>query len=114
VRNPETIDQIRDLLGSPDPRVRRRAARAACPCHGSFDMLRALRTELRGLADSDPDPQVRAAAEHVLSDAIVVNVHEQSRTDRDHRRDARTEQARQRAAIREQRSIRRARRADEG
>lgn len=108
------VGEIRDLLGSPDPQVRRRAARAACPCHGSFEMLRALRAELRRLAVNDPDAQVRAAAEHVLSDAVVVNIHDQSRTDRDRRRDARAEQARRRAAIREQRSIRRARRGGDG
>jgi len=106
----DTVGEVRDLLRSSDPRVRRDAARA-CPCHGSFEMLRALSRELHQLADSDPDAQVRAAAEHVLSDAVIVNIHDQSRTDRDRRRDAREEQTRRRAAIRDVRSMRRARRA---
>jgi len=72
-------------------------------------MLRALSRELHQLADSDPDAQVRAAAEHVLSDAVIVNIHDQSRTDRDRRRDAREEQTRRRAAIRDERSMRHAR-----
>jgi hypothetical protein len=103
--------RLRAALASPDARTRAVAARAACPCHGSFDLLLELEPELHFLAYNDPRPRVRAAARHVLSDALVVNVNEEARARRDERRESREAQrahrARARAAARRREQRRR-------
>ena len=65
------------------------AARAACPCHGSFDLLREVQPELELLARHDPSPRVRKAARHTLGDVLNLNIHEDARARRDERREAR-------------------------
>jgi hypothetical protein len=81
--------RLRAALGSPNERTRALAARAACPCHGSFELLLELEPELHFLAFNDPSPRVREAARHVLSDALVVNVNDEARVQRDERRETR-------------------------
>ena len=77
---------IRRDLESPDERVRAKAARRACPCHGSFDLLRELGPDLRFAARNDPSPKVRREAKHVLRDAFVVNLQDDERERRLDRR----------------------------
>jgi hypothetical protein len=104
------VEQVRLLLASPDSRVRVLAARSACPCHGTFDLLRALKPELQLLAATDPDAKVRAAARHVLADAIVVNVNEEAELSRQRRADKRQERKDRKQAVRSDVAMRRARR----
>lgn len=108
------VEQVRLALASPDPRVRRLAARSACPCHGTFDLLIALKPDLQLLAATDPDTQVREAAQHVLRDAIVVNVNEEAKLDRERRAEIRRERGDRRRAVRSDVAIRRARRLSGG
>jgi hypothetical protein len=102
--------QVRALLSSPDPKVRRLAARSACPCHGSFDLLAALKGDLRRLAATDPDAKVRQAARHVLSDAIEVNIADEAELSRERGRESRQQRRDRHRAIRIHAAIRRARR----
>jgi hypothetical protein len=91
--------QVRTLLGSPDARVRALAARSACPCHGTFELLHELKDELKLLAENDPDKNVRSAAGHTLREAIELNIAEERRLSRERYREARQERRdRQRAA----------------
>jgi hypothetical protein len=68
------VAEVRMLLASPDARVRALAARSACPCHGTFELLHELRDELTLLAETDPDKKVRGAGWHTLREAIELNV----------------------------------------
>jgi hypothetical protein len=86
------------------------AARSACPCHGTFDLLIALKPKLQQMAENDSDAKVRAAARHVLSDAIVVNVNEEAELSRERRRDKRQERSDHKQAVRGDVAMRRARR----
>ena len=93
------VAQVRMLLGSADSRVRALAARSACPCHGRFELLHALKDELTVLAETDPDKNVRAAARHTLHEAIELNVAEEAKLSRDRDREGRQERRdRKRAA----------------
>ncbi len=98
------------LLGSPDPRVRARAARSACPCHGTFELLHALKAELKLLAEADPDRKVRDAAAHTLREAVELNFLEEAKLSRDRESEARQEQRARKKAVRSDMALRRARR----
>jgi hypothetical protein len=102
------VEQVRLLLESPDPRVRLLATRSACPCHGTFDLLIALKPELQLMAETDRDAKVRAAARHVLADAIVVNFNEETELSRERRRDKRQERGEHKRAVRSDVAMRRA------
>jgi len=102
------VAQVRMLLGSPDARVRALAARSACPCHGTFELLHELKDELTMLAETDPAKNVRAAAWHTLLEAIELNVAEQARLSRE--REVRQERRERRRAVRNDVALRRARR----
>jgi hypothetical protein len=104
------VEQVRLLLASPVPRVRMLAARSACPCHGTFELLHALKPELQRLAVTDPDAKVRGAARHVLTDAIVVNVNEEAELSRERRQEKRQERRDYQRAVRSDVAMRRARR----
>jgi hypothetical protein len=104
------VQQVRLLLASPSPRARRLAARSVCPCHGTFDLLLALKPELQLMAETDPDAKVRDAARHVLADAIVVNANEEHELSRERRRDKRQERRDHKQAVRDDVAMRRARR----
>lgn len=104
------VAQVRGLLGSPDPRVRALAARSACPCHGTFELLHALKDELTLLAEADPDKNVRAAAGHTLREAIELNAAEEARLSRERDREVRHERLDRRRAVRSDVALRRARR----
>jgi hypothetical protein len=100
--------QVRMLLGSPDARVRALAARSACPCHGTFELLHALKDELTLLAETDPDKNVRSAAGHVLREAIELNIAEEAKLSRERDREARQEHRDRRRAVRSDVALRRA------
>jgi len=104
------VARVRMLLGSPDPRVRALAARSACPCHGTFELLHALKDELRVLAETDPDKNVRSAAGHVLREAIELNVAEEAKLSRERGREVRRERRDRKRAARSDVALRRARR----
>jgi hypothetical protein len=104
------VAQIRVLLGSPDPRVRALAARSACPCHGTFELLHELKDELTLLAETDPDKNVRSAAGHTLREAIELNIAEESRLSREREGDERQERRNRKLAVRRDVAIRHARR----
>jgi hypothetical protein len=94
--------------------MRMLAARSACPCHGSFDLLIALKPQLQLMAETDRDAKVRAAARHVLTDAIVVNFNEEAELSRERRRDKRQERRERKQAVRGDVAMRRARRLSGG
>lgn len=102
--------QVRMLLGSPDSRVRALAARSACPCHGTFELLHELKDELRLLAETDPDKNVRAAAAHALREAIELNIAWEARLSREHDRESRRARRDRKQAVRSEVALRRARR----
>jgi HEAT repeat protein len=104
------VAQVRMLLGSPDPRVRALAARSACPCHGTFELLHELRDELTLLAETDPDKNVRSAASHTLREAIELNVAEEARLSRERDREIRQEHREHKRSVRGEVALRRARR----
>jgi HEAT repeat protein len=104
------VEEVRLLLASPDPRVRMLAARSACPCRGTFDLLIALKPELQLLAATDPDAKVRGAARHVLRDPIAVNFAEEAELARERRAEKRQERREHRRAVRSDVAMRRARR----
>jgi hypothetical protein len=104
------VAQVRMLLGSPDARVRALAARSACPCHGTFELLHALKDELTLLAETDPDKNVRAAAWHTLREAIELNAAEEAKLSRERDREVRQEHRDRRRAVRSDLALRRARR----
>jgi hypothetical protein len=104
------VAQVRLLLGSPDARVRALAARSACPCHGTFELLHELKDELKLLADTDPDKNVRAAAGHTLREAIELNVAEEAKLSRERDREVRQQRRDRRRAVRSDIALRRARR----
>jgi hypothetical protein len=66
------------LLASPDERVRAAAARAACPCHGSYDRLRSPGAGRRHSGASARSRRGRRAAKHALTDALVLNVNDEA------------------------------------
>jgi HEAT repeat protein len=102
--------QVRRLLGSPDPRVRALAARSACPCHGTFELLHELKDQLRLLAETDPDKNVRAAAGHTLREAIELNIAAEAKLARERDREVRQERRDRRRAVRSDVALRLARR----
>jgi hypothetical protein len=104
------VAEVRMLLGSPDARVRALAARSACPCHGTFELLHELKDELILLAESDPDKNVRSAASHTLREAIELNVAEAARLSRERDREVRQECADRKRAVRRHVALRLARR----
>jgi HEAT repeat protein len=104
------VAEVRMLLGSPDARVRALAARSACPCHGTFELLHALKDELTLLAETDPDKNVRSAAGHVLREAIELNVAEEAKLSRERDREVRQERRDRKRAARSDAALRRARR----
>jgi HEAT repeat protein len=104
------VAQVRMLLGSPDPRVRAIAARSACPCHGTFELLHELKDELRVLAETDPDKNVRSAAAHTLREAIELNVAEEAKLSRERDRERRQELRDRQRAVRSDVALRLARR----
>lgn len=104
------VAQVRMLLGSPDSRVRALAARSACPCHGTFELLHELKHELRVLAETDPDKNVRSAAAHTLREAIELNLAEEARLSRERDRERRQELRDRQRAVRSDVALRLARR----
>ena len=104
-----SIDEIRVLLRSTDERTRALAVRSICPCHGSFEPLRELNTEIRHLAFEDPIARVRREAKHVLGDALVVNVHDEENLMRDERWTVINERAARRPAAADSKQFRRGR-----
>jgi HEAT repeat protein len=104
------VAQVRMLLGSPDAPVRALAARSACPCHGTFELLHALKDELTLLAETDPDKNVRAAAGHTLREAIELNVAEEAKLSRERDCEVRQERRDRRRAVRSDVALRRVRR----
>jgi HEAT repeat protein len=98
------------LLGSPDPRVRALAARSACPCHGTFELLHALKDELTLLARTDPDKNVRSAAGHTLREAIELNILEEAKLSRERDREARQDRRDRKRTARSDVALRHARR----
>ncbi len=104
-----SIAEIRVLLCSTDERTRALAVRSICPCHGSFEPLRELNTEIRHLAFGDPSARVRGEAKHVLGDALVLNVHDEEKLMRDERWTAINERAARRRAAADSRQFRRGR-----
>ncbi|HTZ26299.1 MAG TPA: hypothetical protein VMC83_20050 [Streptosporangiaceae bacterium] len=102
--------EVRMLLASPDPRVRALAARSACPCHGTFELLHELKAELTLLAETDPDKKVRGAAWHTLREAIELNVAEEAKLSRDRDREVRQESRDRKRAVRRHVALRVARR----
>jgi hypothetical protein len=102
------VTEVRLLLGSPDPRVRALAARSACPCHGTFELLHQLKDELKLLAETDPDKNVRTAASHALREAIELNIAEGAKESRDH--EARQDRQERKRAARSDVALRLARR----
>jgi HEAT repeat protein len=104
------VARVRMLLGSPDAGVRALAARSACPCHGTFELLHALKDELILLAETDPDKNVRSAAGHVLREAIELNVAEEAKLSRERGREVRQERRDRQRAARNDVVLRRARR----
>lgn len=104
------VDEVRMLLGSPDPRVRALAARTACPCHGTFELLHGLKAELALLARTDPDKNVRSAAAHTLREAIELNVLEEAKLSRERDRQARQDRRDRKRAVRSDVALRLARR----
>lgn len=104
------VAHVRILLSSPDPRVRALAARSACPCHGTFELMHELKPELKRLAESDPDKNVRAAAGHTLREAIELNIAEETRLSRERDREARQARRERLQAARSDVALRLARR----
>jgi hypothetical protein len=104
------VAEVRMLLVAPDSRVRALAARSACPCHGTFALLHELRDELTLLAETDPDKKVRAAAGHVLREAIELNVAEEAKLSRERDREERQERRDRKRAVRRDVALRHARR----
>jgi hypothetical protein len=102
--------QVRMLLASPDARVRALAARSACPCHGTFALLHELRDELKLLAETDPDKNVRSAAGHTLREAIELNIAEEAKLSRERERDERQERRDRKRTARSHVALRHARR----
>lgn len=101
---------VRLLLESPDARVRALAARSACPCHGTFELLHELKDELKLLAETDPDKNVRNAASHTLREAIELNVAEEAKLSRERDREMRDESRDHKRAVRQHVALRLARR----
>jgi hypothetical protein len=104
------VAEVRMLLESPDARVRALAARSACPCHGTFELLHELKNELKVLAETDPDKNVRSAAQHTLREAIELNVAEEAKLSRERDREARYESRDRKRAARRHVALRLARR----
>lgn len=104
------VAEVRMLLRSPDPRVRALAARSACPCHGTFELLHELKDVLTLLAETDPDKKVRDAARHTLREAIELNAAEEAKLSREHDREVRQESRDRKRAVRRQVALRLARR----
>jgi hypothetical protein len=104
------VAEVRMLLASPDARVRALAARSACPCHGTFELLHELRDELTLLAETDPDKKVRGAAWHTLREAIELNVAEEAKLSRDRDREVRRANRDRKQAVRRHVALRLARR----
>jgi HEAT repeat protein len=104
------VAQVRTLFGSPDSRVRALAARSACPCHGTFELLHELKDELIRLAETDPDKNVRAAAAHTLREAIELNIAEEAKLSRERDSEVRQERRDRKRAVRGEVALRRARR----
>jgi hypothetical protein len=104
------VGQVRALLGSPDARVRALAARSACPCHGTFELLHELKDELTLLAETDPDKNVRTAAAHTLREAIELNIAEEAKLSRERDCEARQEHRDRQRAVRRDVALRLARR----
>ena len=103
------VAEVRMLLGSPDARVRALAARSACPCHGTFELLHQLKDELTLLAETDPDKNVRNAAWHTLREAIELNVAEEAKLSRERDREVRQESRDRKRAVRRHVAFRHAR-----
>ena len=104
------VAEVRVLLGSPDARVRALAARSACPCHGTFELLHQLKDELTLLTETDPDKNVRNAAGHTLREAIELNIAEEGKLSRERNREARQESRDRKRAVRRHVALRHARR----
>jgi hypothetical protein len=69
--HPLTEQQIQQFMAdyeSDDPRVRARALRRSCPCHVSWEAYEQLRKPALRLR-RDPNPEVRAIADHLEEDA---------------------------------------------
>ena len=103
------VTEVRMLLGSPDARVRALAARSACPCHGTFELLHQLKDELTLLAETDPDKKVRDAACHTLREAIELNVADEAKLSRERDREVRQESRDRKRAVRRHVALRHAR-----
>jgi hypothetical protein len=108
--NIASLDETRAFLDSPDEKTRARAVRSICPCHGSFDPLRQLTTEVRHLSLTDPSERVRREAKHVLGDALVVNIHDERKLRQDEDRVALDERVSRTRAATDSKQFRRARR----
>lgn len=104
------VAELRLLLGSPDARARTLAARSACPCHGTYELLHELKDELKLVAETDPDKNVRAAARHALREAIELNIAEEAKLSREREREARQERQERKQAARTEVALRLARR----
>jgi hypothetical protein len=105
-----SLDETRALLHSPEEKTRAQAVRSVCPCHGSFEPLRGLTTDLRHLSLTDPSERVRREAKHVLRDALVVNIHDEIKLRQDERRVAIEERLSKSRAATNSKQFRRARR----
>ena len=65
-------------LWSDDDRVRAKALRRLCPCHGSYELYDRYYDVIRAL-QKDPSPRVRAVALHLEEDAFVLESMESRR-----------------------------------
>jgi hypothetical protein len=79
----ERVDaaQIAAELSDADPTVRARAVASVCPCRMDRMVFERFLSEVRRLR-KDPDPQVRAAATHVLAESFQMQSEGQPTTPR--------------------------------
>jgi hypothetical protein len=79
----ERVDaaQIAAELSDTDPKVRARAVSSVCPCRMDRQVFERFLPEVRRLR-KDPDPQVRAAASHVLTESFQMQSEGQPTTPR--------------------------------
>src|SRR5688500_12745411 len=66
------LESVRDGLRSDDAETRARAVRSLCPCRMGWTAFQECLVEVRRL-QKDPSPPVRAAALHVLQDALEMD-----------------------------------------
>ncbi len=97
-REPVDVAELLACYGSEEADVRAGALRRSCPCHVPWDVYEQVRKRALRLR-RDPDPRVRALANHLEEDARMIRLFEarvEEFVDRDDKRAQRQNDRRRR------------------